>query len=52
MEIVYEIPIMVVVLRHLIVIDEKSTDANKLVGMITPRDYKISGVHTRRDEIY
>ena len=26
--------------RHLIVIDEKSTDANKLVGMITPRDHQ------------
>ena len=49
MEIVYEIPIMVVVLRHLIVIDENSTDVNKPVGMITPRDFTKYQEYTREE---
>jgi len=35
--------------RHLIVIDEKSTDANKLVGMITPRDFTKYQEYTREE---
>jgi CBS domain-containing protein len=35
--------------RHLIVIDEKSTDANKLVGMITPRDFTKYMEYTREE---
>jgi CBS domain-containing protein len=35
--------------RHLIVIDDKSTDANKLVGMITPRDFTKYQEYTREE---
>jgi CBS domain-containing protein len=35
--------------RHLIVIDEKSTNANKLVGMITPRDFTKYQEYTREE---
>ena len=35
--------------RHLIVIDENSTDANKPVGMITPRDFTKYQEYTREE---
>lgn len=36
--------------RHLIVIDDKSADANKPVGMITPLDFTKYQEYTRDDE--
>ena len=35
--------------RHLIVIDDKSADLNKPVGMITPRDFTKYQEYTREE---